>query len=237
MANYDEWDDMPNGWIQKATSGYNNERELYEVLQMEAFNNYGVQMVYYPISLSADKLFGEQNARTIMRRFDFMAYYELPNEGKKVGVIGITGEDNFPVFISITHFNYASKFDSFGTSGVYELYVPKIGDIVFSKYNHEFYNVVMVRADDNLFLQGKHTYTIQLDLYRNKSYLYSDELKLANATGTDEMFKYLYGSSTATSENDSIDIKEVVNTEKVKILYDSAGECPPKDPFNNWWKA
>lgn len=235
MANYDEWDDMPNGWIQKATSAYNNERELYEVLQMEAFNNYGVQMVYYPISLSADKLFGEQNAKMITRRFDFMSYYELPDEGKKVSVIGITGEDNFPVFISITHFNYASTFDSFGTSGVYDLYVPKIGDIVFSKYNHEFYNVVMVRAEDNLFLQGKHTYTIQLDLYKNKSYRYSDELKQANLLGTDMMFTYLYGSTSATSENDLIDISAVVNEEKVDILYDGGTECPPKDPFNNWW--
>ena len=157
MANYDEWSALPNAWGRKATSAYNNERELYEVLQMESFNNFGVQMVYYPVEVNSDRIFGEQNARVVLRRFDFMAYYELPNEGKKVSVMGITGEDNFPIYISITHFNYASKFDSFGTSGVYEMYTPKIGDIIHSKYNNEYYNIVYVRAEDNMFLQGKHT--------------------------------------------------------------------------------
>ena len=235
MADYDEWDAMPNGWLQKSTSAYNNERELYEVLQMEAFNNFGVQMVYYPISISADRIFGEDNTRTIIRRFDFMSYYELPEETKKVSIMGITGEDDFPVYISITHFNYVSTFDSYGTSGVYSLYTPRIGDIVFSKYNHEFYVIKMVRAEDNIFLQGKHTYTLQLELYKNKSYRYSDEVKQANLIGTDEMFKYLYGSNTLTSEKDLFDIRDVINQEKQAILFDGTGQCPPKDPFNNWW--
>lgn len=235
MADYDDWDPMPNGWFQKSTSGYNNERELYEVLQMEAFNNYGVQMVYYPVSVSADKLFGEDNTKVVARRFEFMSYYEFPEETKKVSVMGITGEDNFPIYISITHFNYVSKFDSFGTSGVYPLYTPKIGDIIFSKYNKEFYIVVMARAEDNIFLQGKHTYTLQLELYKNKSYRYSDELKEANRIGKDHMFEYLYGSNTLTSENDLFDISKVVNEEKVNILYNIPENCPPKDPFNDWW--
>ena len=42
--NYDEWSPMPNKWMRKGTSAYNNERELYEVLQMEAFNHNGVQI-------------------------------------------------------------------------------------------------------------------------------------------------------------------------------------------------
>lgn len=236
MADYDEWDPMPNGWIQKATFAYNNERELYEVLQMEAFNNYGVQMVYYPVTTSADKIFGEDNNRVIARRFEFMSYYELSPENKRLGIMGITGEDDFPIYISITHFNYVSTFDSFGTSGIYALYTPHIGDIIFSKYNHEFYVVKMVRAEDNIFLQGKHTYTIQLELYKNKSYRYSEELKQANLLGTDQMFTYLYGSTSATSENDLFDMKDVINLEKINILYTSASEeCPPKDPFNNWW--
>lgn len=235
MANYDEWSALPNAWGRKATSGYNNERELYEVLQMESFNNYGVQMVYYPVGINSDRVFGEQNARTILRRFDFMSYYELPNEGKKVSVIGITGEDNFPIYVSITHFNYVSTFDSFGTSAVYEMYTPKIGDIIHSKYNNEYYNIVHVRAEDNMFLQGKHTYTIQLDLYKNKSYQYSQELKDANRLGNDDMFLNLYGNNILTEERDLADISKIVNVEKEKILYDLSNECVPKDPFNDWW--
>jgi hypothetical protein len=235
MADYDEWDAMPNGWMQKATSAYDNERELYEVLQMEAFNNFGVQMVYYPISISADKVFGEDNARVIMRRFDFMSYYELPEETKKVSIMGITGEDSIVAYVSVTHFNYVSKFDSFGTSGVYPLYVPKIGDIVSAKYNKEYYVIKMVRAEDNIFLQGKHTYTLQLELYKNKSYRYSDELKQANLIGSDNMFKDLYGSNIKTEESDLFDISKVVNEEKEAVLYKIPDNCPPKDPFNDWW--
>lgn len=232
---YDEWSPLPNQWMRKGTSAYNNERELYEVLQMEAYNHFGVQMVYYPVSVDADRLFGEDNARIIQRRFDFMGYYELPNEGHKVSVMGITGEDNFPIYISITHFNFVSKYDSFGTPNVNSLYVPKIGDIIHSKYNKDFYVIVMVKTEDNIFLQGKHTYTVQVENYKNKTYRYSDEIKQANLMGKDKMLELLYGASDKTSGSDLFDLTNQVNLEKVKIEYDGTSECPPKDPFNDWW--
>ena len=231
-----DYSDMPNNFFTKCVSAYNKERELYDVLQMESYNKYGVQMRYYTLNISdADPLFGETNNLILERAFDYMAYYELPNEGKKVSVMGITGEDNFPIYISITHFNYASKFDSFGTSGVYEMYTPKIGDIIHSKYNNEYYNIVYVRAEDNMFLQGKHTYTIQLDVYKNKSYRYTQEMIDANKLGLDDMFVNLFGNSELTTEKDIADISNVVNVEKEKILYTIPDNCPPRDPFNDWW--
>lgn len=234
--NYDDWSPMPHKWVRKGTSAYNNERELYEVLQMESFNHNGVQMVYYPVSISADKLFGEDNNRIILRRFEFMCRYELPNEGRTVGVMGILGLDNFPIYISIMHFNYVSKFDSYGTSDVNSLYVPKIGDIIYAKYNKTFYTVTMVKTEDNIFLQGKHTYTLQVDVYKNKNYRYSDEIKQANILGTDSMLTVLYGNSTTYSTEDIYDVAKQVNIEKPPILYTpEPAECDPKDPFNNWY--
>lgn len=234
--NYDEWLPMPNNYIRKGTSAYNNERELYEVLHMESFNHMGVQLVYYPVSISADKLFGEDNSRVVERRFDFMARYDLPNESRNVSTIGIAGLDNFPIYISIMHFDFVSRFDSFGTSGAYETYTPKIGDLIYAKYNKTFYNILNVKAEENIFLQGKHTYTFILDVYKNKNYLYSDEIKKANLLGTDQMLTILYGNSSITTTKDIFDITDVINKEKVNIEYKQAyDECNPKDPFNDWW--
>lgn len=233
---YDEWSAMPNSWMRKGTSAYNNERELYEVLQMESFNHNGVQMVYYPVTNVSDKLFGEDNNQTVVRRFDFMCRYELPNEGRNVGVIGITTLDNFPIYVSIMHFNYASTFDSFGLEKVNEKYIPKIGDLLYAKYNKTVYRITMVKAEDNIFLQGKHTYTFQVEVFKDKEYNFSSEIKDANVAGTDELLTVLFGSSTSISRPDIYNITDQINKEKKDILYEKKpNECETKDPFNNWW--
>ena len=169
--NYDQFGFMPNGFFVKCTSAYNSERQLYEVLQMEGFNERGVQMVYYPVDLvNPDTLFGETNNLVISRRFDYMAYYELPNEGRNVGILGIVGTDNFPIYVSKLHYDFVSTYDSYGTSAVYPTYLPKIGDLVYTKYNQQFYRINMVKLEDVIFLQGKHTYTFYLENFRNKNY-------------------------------------------------------------------
>jgi hypothetical protein len=49
---------MPNEFFVKCTSAYDSERYLYRVLEMETYNQKGVQIVYYPVTLSAtDALF------------------------------------------------------------------------------------------------------------------------------------------------------------------------------------
>lgn len=175
--NYDQYSDMPNNFFVKCTSAYDSERYLYRVLEMETYNQKGVQIVYYPVTLSAtDALFGETNLQVLTRKFDSMSYYELPNEGRDVGMLGIVGNDNFKLFISIIHFDYVSTYDSFGVAGKYPSYNPKIGDIIFAKYNRQFYRVNMVKLEDDIFLQGKHTYTIFLENFRDKSYFISGEL-------------------------------------------------------------
>lgn len=174
---YQDYSDLPNQFFVKCTSAYDGERYLYDVLEMEGYNKYGVQMVYYPVGISADPLFGESNTKVISRKFDYMAYYELPNEGRNISILGIVGTDNFKIFINIVHYDFVSTFDSFGISGVYPSYLPKIGDLVFAKYNHQFYRINMVKKEDNIFLQGKHTYTFFLDNFRDQNYLIGGELR------------------------------------------------------------
>lgn len=169
--NYDQFGFMPNGFFVKCTPAYDSERELYEVLQMEGFNERGVQMIYYPVDLvNPDTLFGETNNLILNRRFDYMAYYELPKEGRNVGILGIVGSDNFQIYVSKMHYDFVSTYDSSGTSAVFPTYLPKIGDLVYAKYNQQFYRINMVKLEDVIFLQGKHTYTFYLENFRNKNY-------------------------------------------------------------------
>lgn len=176
--NYTEYSDLPNNFFTKCVSVYDKERTLYDYVELEAYNKFGVQMVYYPITFSAtDSLFGESNVQIISRKFDYMAYYELPDESRSIGVFGIVPTDNFKIFVNIVHYDYVSTFDISGNAEVYPTYLPKIGDIVYAKYNKQFYRIKMVKMEDDIFLQGKHTYTFFLENFREKGYILSPEME------------------------------------------------------------
>ncbi len=178
MANYDEYSDLPNNFFTKCRPEYDKERLLYDVLEMEAYNKFGVQMRYYTLDMSnSDPLFGENNNLLLTRAFDYMAYYDLPSENKSVGLLGIIGVDNFPIYINKMHYDFVSQYNSSGTSASYPTYSPKIGDIVYAKYNQTFYKVNMVKMEDEIFLQGKHTYTLFLEVFKDKAYSISQELQ------------------------------------------------------------
>lgn len=177
--NYDQWSDLPNNFFTKCVPAYDKERTLYDYLELEAYNKFGVQMVYYPVILSGtDPLFGEASNLVISRKFDYMAYYELPDESRTIGIFGITSTDNFKIFVNFIHYNFVSTFDISGiTSGTYPTYLPKIGDLVYAKYNKQFYRINMVKLEDDIFLQGKHTYTFFLENFREKGYILSPEME------------------------------------------------------------
>lgn len=226
---YDDWNPLPNkNFFVKCVSAYDCERELYDVLQMEGFNHHAVPMRYYTVSISADKLYGEDNARVIQRAFDYNAHYELPKEEKMFSSLGTIVIDNFPIYISMIHFTVASQYHSSGTSGFYPSYSPKIGDIVYAKYNDKFYEVNMVKEEDNIFLQGKHTWTLQLIEFKNKGYLVSEELF--------NMSDYITTSASGVNVQDIYALNDIIDDEKKQFLYEpGATECAPKDPFNSWW--
>lgn len=226
---YDQWSALPNkNFFVKCVSAYDNERELYDVLQMEGFNHHAVPMRYYTVSISADSLYGEDNARVIQRAFNYNAHYELPKEEKMFSSIGTIVIDNFPIFINMLHFGVASQYNSFGTSSVYPSYEPKIGDIVYAKYNDKFYVVNMVKQEDEIFLQGKHSWTLQLIEFKNKGYLISQELLSAN--------DYITTSASGVNVIDIYGLNDIIDTEKKPFLYEPGlTECDPKDPGNDWW--
>lgn len=225
---YDDWSPLPNDFFVKCTSAYDCERELYDVLEMEGYNHRAVPMRYYVTSISADTLYGEDNARTITRAFDYNAYYELPSEEKMYSSIGTIVIDNFPIYINMLHFGVASQYNSFGVSASYPSYEPKIGDFVYARYNDKFYSINMVKQEDEIFLQGKHTWTLHLVEFRNNGYLMGSELLSAN--------DYITTSASGVNVADIYGLNDVIDSEKKEFLYEpEITECSPNDPGNDWW--
>lgn len=217
-------------WITKCSNDYQNEKTLYSVMESEAYNKFGIQTLFYPVSINSDKVFGEDNNRVVQRSFQIMGYTEggtLPYEGRNVSTMGIVSTDNFALHVSIRNFNYVSTFDSFGTSGVYPTYEPKIGDLLYFRYNNRFYRILMVKKEFEIFLQAKHTYTFIVEGFKDLSYNISQELIDANDP--------ILTISSGTTSKDMFDLKNTIEIEKEKVLYKPANtECDPEDPFNNW---
>jgi hypothetical protein len=92
FAEYDDYSSLPDlNYFVKTESRYNNEKELYDVLMMESYNDYGVSAVYYKTTYDTnyDKIFGEDRNRMITNRYDIMVYYELPRELEMWSKFGI----------------------------------------------------------------------------------------------------------------------------------------------------
>ena len=78
---FDDFTHLPSSqFFNHFNNNYNNESMLYELLMTEAFNLHGVKMNYYVTSYDTkyDKLFGEDNNRRFIRRFEFMGNLVLP---------------------------------------------------------------------------------------------------------------------------------------------------------------
>lgn len=245
---------------------YDNERKLYDLLLTEAFNLHGVSLTYFVLSYdtTADKVLGEDNNRTILRTFEFMGNMELPRDTRQFSTMGVMGSDIFHIYSAKKHFTAASQYDVNGTSG-YPEYKPRAGDLLRLSYNDfldptrqatmpsespdpndllrnsanniTYYEIVSVKAEEEQFLQAKHSWDMIVRVYRDKS------IPLSGTSGTGQNVESMFGDIWKyTNKNDLFDIgkfineTELPNSNKADIEYqEKPEECPPKDPFNNWW--
>lgn len=116
MGNFDSFSKFNSGpWFDHYSSAYNNERNLYDLLLTEAYNLHGVCSRWYPISVDTDydRIFGEDNNRTILNSFPIMAYFDLPRETKQFSTQGQLWIDKFHIFISKKHFEMKMRHCSF----------------------------------------------------------------------------------------------------------------------------
>ena len=217
-----------NDWFQKDTNCADNERELYEILQMDAWNSFGVNMVYYVTDYSQtnDSIYGEDMDRTVLRGFDATGFMEqLPREDRNVPLFGIEGLDLFKVYINKLHFTSASTYSA-SQSGVYNTYTPQTGDIIYLSYNDIYYEITHVKDKVEQFLQRPHAWDLSVREYKDFHLTLSATVSSTVSAST---------LSAYVDQNDYIEINNDIDTEKTSILYTSgATEEPPNDPFAMW---
>jgi len=172
LPDYETYNYMPTSFFRKDSS-YDNERELYSVLQMEAYNIYGNKIDYFVVTFDTtyNKIWGEDNDRAIVSAFNVMSYYELPREDVLVSNFGLEGIDTFHVYINKMHFNKIV-----GGTGQYPInindYKPKVGDIIRPEYNNFYYEIVNVNHTEEMFLQYKHCWDLIVKSWKNEHFDY-----------------------------------------------------------------
>jgi hypothetical protein len=231
IPSYLDYSSVPNNFFVKSkradgSDPYANERNLFSSLICESYNKFGVTMTYYVVSfnLSADRLNGEDNDRSIIRKFDFMAYYQLPKEDRLFSKFGIEGLDQFSVFVSKLHFNTASKFDfSKENPEANDAYMPKIGDIILAQYNNSLLEITDVKEETGMFLLSKqHIFEFICRPYRD------EHLNLLASTSAD-----MVAISPFVDKEDPFDIKNFILSAAPNIEYVPPSTEKPSDEFWN----
>jgi len=224
---------LRHGYITKCSPTYNNERRLFDYFLVESYNHHGVCMTYYIASYNKnyDKIWGEDNYRFFERKFNFMAFYSLPREEKMWSKFGIPGMDRFSIFSSKLHFRDASTFGFNSVKGnigqgTYPTYIPKMGDIIRSKYNNYLYEIVELKEEIGMYLLSKqHVWEFIVAPYKDEHI----SLSATTSTSMNEISAYTNKSS------DIFNISSVIDTKKVPVKYvPKSGEHPNNDPFANW---
>lgn len=197
-----------------------NEQELYNVMTTDAFNKFGVKLMYYPVSYntSFDKVFGEDRNRFIERAFKIAGYTEeLKQEDTSYSIAGITLKTVNKFYISITHFDDASTYN-YNTSGYYPSLKILPGDIIRTIYSGIFWEVVNVTTSVNRFLNSTHVYTVIVKVYTD------DKITLRTNSPTlllDPITSVCAPEVSATIPfDDYLAINNDIDTLKITILYD-----------------
>ena len=235
---------------------YANEAALMSSLTSEAYNLFGIEVDYYikQISTMRDRLLGEDPLENIVRRFRLSVYTaDIPNMQRQYQLQGMLYEEVFEVQATIAHFSEASQYDYNRTSAPYEIYKPKIGDIMYFKYSKKYYEIINVKdfAEGTAFLGTPVTYTFTLRIWKNNHEDVNitgenpDNMPIADFTSLAESFDMENKTSEVTSQCDQLAINDWLKEDDQKIRrYDPNDEPPevcnqkrksdPFDPFDGW---
>ena len=232
---YLNYDNIPNQFITKCAASdyagsvgnYNNERELFDLVVTEAYNKHGICMDFYVTSFDKeyDKIWGEDNDRRFVRRFETMAFYTLPKEERLWSKFGIEGTDEFSIYVSKRHFWTASQFDDLQVNNkAFDPYIPKIGDYIYSKYNKYIYEIVEVKDEIMLNLLSKqHVWDLIVKPFKD------EKIATTSLTSATPIADF------TNKDSDIFDVTENINEEKIDVKYDPPStECNPNDPFAGW---
>lgn len=221
---YREYSAMPNDYFQEEDSAYDRESDLFNLLYTEAINMNGVPMIYYvnTFKTSYDKIFGEDNTRSVLRNFNIKAYFSLPNEDEMWSRFNIEGIDNFHIEITMRHFETASQYNPQGTAIIYPSYTPKEGDFLKAKYNEYFYEIVTVKKQVAQFLKRQHVWDLIVRPMRD------EKLSVSATIPSDDYVRAI------NDIEDIFNVSAAVENEMPDKLYDSAGESSVDPLFGSW---
>lgn len=227
MGNFDTFERVPkSGENFKIQKYYTNEKTLYDKFMTECYNEHGVTSEYYIVThdTSYDPIWGEDQNRRLVRKFDFQGFFELPSRDRTWSQFGIEVMDIFVVQVSKRHFEYASRlsgstfssannFSDWGGHPVplYDSYRPKIGDIIRNKYDGMFYEIIQIEDNQDEFLQISHQWDLTVKIFRDNhldnsaigsetsGVMNSNDIMKVNQDITNRSLANLFGLSTSGS--------------------------------------
>lgn len=151
---------------------YAAEAALMSSLTSEAFNNFGYEVDYYckMISTHRDEILGEDQLHNIERRFRLSVYMEnTPTMQKNYEIQGIDYEELIHLQATVEHFQEASRYNYDKTAISFDVYYPKIGDIMYLEWCDKYYEIINVKtfSPNSTFLAEPMTYEFILKIWRN----------------------------------------------------------------------
>lgn len=213
--NYLQYPSVPDTSTGICSNRFDSERELVSMLTMEAWNSFGVKIIFYKTTYNVkrDKVWGEDGNRCVTDAWDVMSYFQLPKENKVWGKFGIEGINDVSMFISKEHFR--SETDD---------YIPQVGDLVLSVYNNKLYEITEVKEEAPLFMLSKQ-YAWELIVRKAKI---ENEISISPSLSASPISNFY-------NVDDIFDVRTDVDIEKEDIKYKPiAGEKPIDNPFGKW---
>lgn len=238
---------------------YAAEAALMSSLTSEAYNMYGFSVEYYikDVSISRDKLNGEDPLENIVRRFKIDIYSEnIPNLQKQFQIQGMVYTEVVTAQCTIEQFFEASQYAYETEQKEFEKYYPKIGDLIYMPWCDLYYEILNVKefAEGSSFLSKPITFQFSMRVWRNSHesvdmYEANDDKMehLRNYVELGETFNMDFRPiSNVAATGDMLAVNEDLKKDKTEkargkdnvashVLYEKQNEGKPRiDPWDGW---
>jgi len=226
-------------YFDKSNACHEKEGELYDSILEDAINTSPVPGNYYIVDYNVeyDKVFGEDNDRTFVRKFAINTQFDLPTENENISIFGIEGLDSFHIHVSMSHFSVASTYSG-ETSAQFTSYKPKPGDIFQASYSELYYEILHVKKTVEQFLQRTHSWDFLVRPYRDLHFNLGGEVSNAFSPAFD-LGLINDPISEFVDQEDFLEINDYIDVEAPSIIITSAddianGNSVPNNPFGGW---
>lgn len=212
IPDWDTCSSLPNDYWDNDSDCKDNDKSLYNSLQMQLINSYGSDLTYYSTDYNTDydKIFGEDMDRHVLDSYDpVMATFSIPEEQLSYEKFGIFGIDEFHIFINKTHFEYATS-----------SYDIKRGDLISINGKDMVYEIMSTKDKVNQFMQEQYTWDLTVRPFRD------NKLTLSPNVSASLLSAYV-------DTNDILEVNTVVDNEVSAISYNTSGDS--KAPPSDWW--